>query len=428
MPKFDYRAAKESGATDEQIAKYLEKRNAQGADLYIDRAERYDRPDTAAVPFTPLESPPPPFSGRAIGALPSAGGLAGGLSGAAVGAAIGAPFGGVGAIPGAAIGGVVGGIGGAGLGGFTGEALRQNFAGEKYDTGAQVRSGAEQAFLEALGIGTAGAARMAARPVMRSALSRLPKGFPNPVETMLQEGIPVSKGGLAKANRLRGESAAELGRTLTQAENRGTTFARSDVVSGVNRVISRRATRPAIKKGIEAELAEFLAQHPDQLTPTLLKEIKTEYQEAGSGALSKALTRGTDAGSAASQRFARALRGGAQRELEKIPGVAKIEGRTQALIGAGKAIESATSAPPRLVHNAISGAVGGAVGYGVSHNPVGAAAGIAAAEALTSRNAVSRYAMILNSKAFRTLMKQSPRIAAEFIHQATRQEREPNGR
>ena len=335
--------------------------------------------------------------GRVTGALPTVGGTIGGLAGMGTPARI--PL--------------------AAAGGAAGEAAREALTGEPLSIENIGREGAWQSGAEAAGGLIARGAGALARPVMRSALARLPKGFPNPVETMLRERIPVSSGGLAKANALRSKSSAELQGVLTKAEAGGKTFAKSDVVSGVTRLLGKRSLRSTVKPGIEAELAEFLAQHPDEITPTLLKEIKSEFQGGSAGAFSAVMKKGSDTGSAASQRFAMALRGGAQRELEKIPGVAGIEARTQGLIGTGRAIESAINSPPRLVPHTLSGLAGGAVGYGVSHNPIGAAAGIAASEALTSRNAISRYALILNSRTFQALMRQSPRLAAEFIHQAT---------
>lgn len=403
--KFDYAGARRAGFTDEQIAQSLAAKRAAGIDVYVDKAEvdsiraaSTQAPQVTAPAATTEPSRNDTFDwGRVGAALPTIGGTIGGLAG------MGTPA----RIPLAAAGGSLGEIG------------REAIMGEPMSPQNIAMRGGEQGALELAGGLFAKGASQLARPVMRSALARLPKGFPDPVEVMLREKIPVSGGGLAKANRLRAGSSAELQGVLSRAEAGGKTFAKSDVVSGVNRVLGKRSLRSTVRPGIEAELAEFLAQHPDQITPTLLKEIKSEFQGGSAGAFSAVMKKGSDTGSAASQRFAMALRGGAQRELEKIPGVAGIEARTQGLIGTGRAIESAINSPPRLVPHTLSGLAGGAVGYGVSHNPIGAAAGIAASEALTSRNAISRYALILNSRTFQALMRQSPRLAAEFIHQAT---------
>lgn len=329
---------------------------------------------------------------RGVAALPSAGGLAGGLVGGAAGG-----------FPGAVMG--------AGAGGVIGETAKAGISGQPFSEANLGGEALKQAGAEVVGQGIAKGLGAMARPIMKRALGpskKIAKNFPDVVETALKEKIPVSKGGLAKAEGLRNESSRKLMEILGRAKAGGTRFTARDVSQGVDELINNPVIPNREKDRILASLQDFLNQHSAGLDPVTLKEMKRLYQNRASGTF-RGLREGTMAEAEyPNAAFNLAIAQGAKNSLERIPGVAAQEGRTQSLIGATKAVEDATYRTPPLpdILKPTTWPVVGAV---------------------TSRNVQSRLAIALADPRVQELMRQSPRAAAELLNQLVYSD-SPDGR
>lgn len=389
MPKFDYKGAKAAGYSDEDIAAYLDRKNASGAGLYIDRADLSPDTTRSAPPMmmTPTANPAISFMaglrGRALEALPSAGGFVGGLGGGF-------------------LGGIPGAIGGAAAGGALGEGIRQGASGRPISPLGIAGRGAEQGAYEALGAGIAGGAAGLARPIMRRALGvgrALPVNqFGDVAATALREGVGISPKGIAKIARLRGESSQALANMLAEARTKGVLLNTRAVTQHVRSLLRSNVIPEEEKADITRRLLNFLDDKTARIDPVTLKEIKRFWQnrataayKAAPGIMSEALP--------SQARFAEQLARGAQRELEKIPGVGAREARTQALIGAQRAVEKAYTRPARAIE---------------FHKP-----GSYPTPFLNSPRAVSNYALFLNSPHFRAFSRQFPRAAMQIFQQLT---------
>lgn len=180
---------------DELLSVY---KNPQ-ADLSLLSREERNRLVTLTDPKTTPPAPAgPSLTDRAVDLLPMAGGTVGGIVGG-----IGGTFAGMG------IGGVPGAIGGATLGGGAGEAAKQlinRFRGAAAPdspsaaAGDIALQGGLQGVAEAVGAGVTKGVGMGARAVYRGylkpslAAKNLPKAA-EVVETALNEGLPLTRGG-----------------------------------------------------------------------------------------------------------------------------------------------------------------------------------------------------------------------------------------
>jgi len=156
VKRFDYKAAKAEGISDDEIAKYLDEKNAAGDSMYIDKGD-LAAPDTTPVMTAnnnPLAQAASEMYWRGLSLLPGAGGF--------VGSGIGT------------IGGAPGRIAGAGIGGGVGEAGREFLSGEPLSPkGIGVAAGL-QSVEQGVGEGIVGAAGKIAKPLYHKALSVLP--------------------------------------------------------------------------------------------------------------------------------------------------------------------------------------------------------------------------------------------------------------
>lgn len=304
----------------------------------------------------PLTSFLSAMKGRALDALPTVGGIAGGL-----------------AFPEAGIPLMVAGAAG---GGAAGETAKELANGQGLSPGAIAGQGALQGAYELTGQGLMRGAAKLAKPLMKGALrptAAFLERFPTAVETALANKLPVTAGGVAKAQALRRASSQALLDLLEGARAGGTTFGAADVTRQARQLASNPALSDADQAAIRGQLAGFerryippqpppqvstvldqygkpvvLPQPPVEETridPVLLKQIKQRYQ-----GIAKPIYKGAarDESMAASNRrdFAAALAAGAKQQLERIPGVAEQEAKTQALMGARSAVKRAFLSPP----------------------------------------------------------------------------------
>lgn len=255
------------------------------------------------------EAVPHPVVARLLDWLPAAGGTIGGI----LGAAAGLPEGGVGAIPGGAIGAAAGGSGG--------EILRQNInraVGNPSPTSASesvgkiVGQGALQAGADVLGAGIPAVAGKLAPAIMTKAakpaaalLDEFRTKAPQLAKTLLDEGVNVTRGGVAKLSSLLDSTREEL---RTMLANSTAAVPKSNVLAEVLPTADKLANQPNPIPDLEAvgKQVEGFVNHPKftnkTMTPRELQELKTgtydklagSYGERGSAVVEtdKAIARG----------------------------------------------------------------------------------------------------------------------------------------
>lgn len=214
---------------------------------------------------------PRTWTDTAVDTLPMLGGAAGGLIGGAGGT-----------VAGMGVGGVPGAIGGAAVGGAGGEAAKQlinRVRGVNVPTtpteaaGDIATSGAVQGALEGAGqaipplLKAGGTA--AYRGYLKPSLSRvnLPKAA-EVVQTAIQEGIAMTKGGLEHTQQLIGELNGKVNDLLSQAT--GKTVDLHEIADGVRAFAQRRFNRPGNNPAdMEAamKVADRIDNHPS-MAPT----------------------------------------------------------------------------------------------------------------------------------------------------------------
>lgn len=410
-----------------------------------------------------LNAPPPTARGTVksrswidigVNALPTIGGAVGGVIGGLGGTVLGTP-----------VGGVVGATGGATLGGATGEAVKQliNRArgkpapGTPLEAAAQIgKQGAVQGGSQLAGEGLARGASMAAHGLMDFAIRPAPtvaEEFGDIAGTALKERIPVGsvlpgaqKGSNIARSAMR-ESAGNTRRLLTGAEKAGTTFSARGVASGpVTEMAGEIAKQPLSDSELN-QVARMFSEYLDTrggvnatIKPNDLKDMKQAAQRIAKP-IFRALNKGevVPAGESLKGQFNKAVAQGAQGALETIPGVAQSEGRTQALIGATKAIRRAEVRRLPLVAEIaapVAGAVAGgarsAMGGDARSAATGATEGITAAmltRALLSPRSTSRMALGLTEPAIQQVLQQMPRGAVySLLQQLTEGDQAPTAR
>lgn len=384
--------------------------------------------------------------------LPAIGGTAGGIIG-----------GGGGTVLGFGVGGAPGAIGGAGVGGVTGESARQLIrhamgadapaSASEAATGIATEGG-KQAAYEGGGRVIAAAAKPAARWMMNRAMNateRLSREFPNLSQTMIDNALSVSQGGLKRARALLAQAKAGVNEGLEQAgqanfaagkiagakipvqltpelaDSLKTAIVEGAIQSGATKAgggsVSAATTRlPKATQQLlgavnrAAETGQVL-----ELTPELADAFKTQLQREV-----KALyMQGTSPTGPSAVPALKAIKADfAARLNDAIDAVAKgyKEGNAtaQPLIGAVRGIRHAIRPGSNLyqamVRPGVGALIGGAEGYRQGGG-VGGALGAAAGAVATSPGTMSREALILANPLFQTLLKQLPRSAALSVMQ-----------
>ena len=238
-------------------------------------------------PETDVESSAVPGSvtalDRLINALPYLGGTAGGVIGGTGGTVAGL---GVGGIPGA--------MGGAALGGVGGEGLRQaiqtwrGVEAPRDPTAALTRlaaQGAGQAAAEGVGLGVARTVAKSARGIYRGYLKpslakREIRKAPLKVETAIEEGLPISRAGVAKGERLIGALNAEVEQLITAAHGIGDLRA---IAKKVRAFATRQYHKPGADPGAykaALAVADRIDRHPSlRAFPTAFPRAKVSVAE-----------------------------------------------------------------------------------------------------------------------------------------------------
>jgi hypothetical protein len=379
----------------------------------------------------------------AIDALPTAGGFVGGLLGGAGGAVGGTAAAGP---PGGAALSVKGAVAGAAIGGAGGEAFRQHARRAigavapttAFDAAKGIgREGAIQAAAELGGLGLAAGARSVGKAFVENSVRptiTLQQQFPDVIETIVKERLPVGAGPFGKtkgsemaAAKLRDESVA-VKELLAKATVDGKTFEASKLAQPVLKLIDDIAEEEALNPGATRQLERFienyLAKKKGPLDPLDVQKLKQAAQKIAEP-IYKAVARGEAVSpkQATQARFSAAVAQGSKKAMEEIPGVAEGEAKKQALIGAKKALRQAEMR--RLPLWAEGGAaVLGAGGLGDSgliplDDPfVKSAVGWLIVRGFFSPRAVSRYGLVLTSTQARELLRQQPRLGEFLVRKA----------
>lgn len=164
MPRFDYKAAKASGYTDDQIKQYLESKRAAGVDVWIDKADY--QPGATAPPPGPPKLAGGYFEGPSKYQENFGGDPLNYINVGPLGMSV--PLGrGIDAFPqmGAAVFGPPTGMAGAGVGAASMDMLRRSLRGMPMDLKASGWEGGKQALLYGAGE-IAGSGLQAAAPAM----------------------------------------------------------------------------------------------------------------------------------------------------------------------------------------------------------------------------------------------------------------------
>ena len=324
------------------------------------------------------------LKGRALGALPAAGGLAGGVLGAGTPARI--PL--------------------AAAGGAVGEAGKELLGGEPLSAESIGKAGAEQGAYElAGGLAAKGASKLA-RPIMRGAM-RLGKAiggevkvgtelFPDPVETALREGIQINPEGALKAKALRRAKGSEIGSLLQKETAAGREIKTSDVIKHAKELLKSRTLKPEKKAKVFNELMGLYRQHGARMDPELAQLIKRERGDAfknwkaGKDPLTTPIAARVD------QEISR----GAGEALDVIPGMSELNAEYAARKGADIATDKAVRMRDPLTQV-----------QAPSTYPV--LRGLLANKSLNSKIAIK-----LADPEFQKLLRQSPRLAAAMLESA----------
>lgn len=367
---------------------------------------------------------------RAVDTLPALGGAAGGVVGGIGGTVFGM---GVGGVPGA--------VGGAALGGGAGEAARQLInrargaespvSSLQAATGIGTEAGIQGAS-ELAGQGLMKGAKMAAHGLMDFAIRPAPsvaKEFTTAAgdiaDTALREGLPVGsvipgarKGSNLAQAALRDASATTRG-LLDDAGKAGVTFDAQAIARGpVTELVGDIAKQPLSESELN-HVSRMFAEYADnhgQMSPSMLKDLKQAAQRIAKP-IYRALNQGNavPAGERLNAQFNKAIADGSKSALETIPGVGAAEARTQALIGANKAIRQAEVRRLPLMAEVAAPAVGGAVAAASGRDPKGRAAegigGALVTRMLLSPRSTSRAALGLSAPAVQQMLRQMPRAA-----------------
>ncbi len=335
------------------------------------------------VPFSPEEFTPrpdwdspsvmdsvPTVIARGSRMLPAVGG--------AIGGSIGAPAGPVAMVGGAALGGAAGEAGS--------QLIRRALGRGGPDMPVQaatdiLQESALQVPMELGGRALMAGGRVLGRTLYDAALrptNTLLQEFPDVVGTALRERLPVgdlipgvTRKGSAIANEARQASSRKTAQLLEQAGTRGVRFTIRDVIEKpVQSLAKQLDTQPEMRSDL-ATLGKFtrdlLEDKAGGITPLRLKAIKQSAQ-AVANPIYKAQARGNTvtAAQSLSARANRAVATGAKDALETVGGVADSESKTQALIGAARAIRQAEARRAPLTTHILSGVAGSAgVGGGI---------------------------------------------------------------
>lgn len=422
--------------------------DAQGNPLTARQAAK--APKTLDAKGEPIAEPAPAgpprtWTDTAVDALPMVGGAVGGTVGGIGGT-----------VAGFGVGGVPGAIGGAALGGGAGEAARQlmnrvrgqaappTMGAAAADIGKEgalqgVMEGAGQAVMPVVGK----VAESVYRGYLKPSLSRvnLPKAT-QIVKDAIQEAIPVTKGGLQRADELIGELNGKVNDILSQATGR--TVDLGDMANQVRAWATRTFDRPGRDpRDLKAamDVADRIDQHPS-VNPTSLgnqmagkttasvdmvtaNQVKQDLQRSAADKF------GVPTGSAETA-TEKAASGIMRRGIEaQVPEVGPLNARQSRLLDVARSVARATGreenkSPLIGVNTMISGAIGGEE-YARTKNPAAAAAKALAVRLALTPAVATRAAIVASRLAEKipgTAVADLARVAVQVASEA---EQEPQG-
>jgi len=365
---------------------------------------------------TPKPAPAAPertWTDTAVDLLPAAGGTLGGIVGGIGGT-----------VAGMGVGGAPGAIGGATLGGGAGEAARQLVnrirgkeapatpleaaKGIALEGGIQ---GAAEAVGGAVTKGVAAGAKQVYRGYLKPSLAAGKIGKANQiVQTALDEALPITRSGVATANRVIGELRAEVDSILANTKGRIDLKQIADKVRGFARSKYFKPGADLTDYKTALDVAERIDSHPSLGLPAGAKPTRVEVPLSQANEAKRALQEtasasygqpNANAAKKATKEGAHALR----TEIEAATGgstgkVATLNARESKLIDASRAIAQAVAREANQnkiygVKTLFAGGVAGANSYRGDDLPTALAKGAAARIALTP-GAQSLAAIVAN--------------------------------
>ncbi len=226
---------------------------------------------------------------KAVDWLPTAGGAVGGL----MGGAMGAPAGGIGAIPGAVAGATLGGAAGASVAG-----MAHHMLGDKPDptNSEAMRDVAGQMALqggsELAGAGLVKGASAAAPWLMTKAVKPAYKTaekaiknveVPRVVQTLLDEGINVTSGGIGKINTLMASTNKQLKNIIATSTAEASPAEVVNEVRPVMRKAMAQSAPSADKAAVRGVIDDFVASHGRDAAGVIKKIPVQRLQELKQG-------------------------------------------------------------------------------------------------------------------------------------------------
>lgn len=253
--------------------------------------------------------------------------------------------------------------------------------------GTMATEGGIQGVLSAAGQGLA----QVGRGLYTGGVALLPRTlknqFPNLAKTGLEEGIALTRGGAAEAEKRLGQSRASADSAIASAEQAGVgPVSTRRVIRSFRPVRTTMQNRAALglpdeTGAVAARARSFARQNPGGIPPTRAQALKREAQDLSESAY-RAQERGANVNSTDLQ-MNEAQAGGLRGELERlVPEVGPINQRTQGLLGLTKAAEHASGTGHILSRLGGAGVTAALLGSGGGLLP--AVAGAGAGAALTS--------------------------------------------
>lgn len=182
-----------------------------------------------------------------------------------------------------------------GAGGALGAGAGQLASGQRPDLGTMAKEGALSAAGEGVGRGVVAGGKLLARGLYRAGalpINQLMK-YGDLIDVGLQEGVPVSKAGLAKAGALAAERQAEKAAAIQAADQRVVHSAKAVANTAAGPLT--RTSRELVEAGLDDPLPALQAKldlfekanPPGTLTPSIAERIKGTIDDRAGGAFKK---------------------------------------------------------------------------------------------------------------------------------------------
>ena len=308
--------------------------------------------------------------------------------------------------------------------------------------GTMATEGAKMGAAEAGGRALSKAAEYAGGWLMRKALNptlRLDKEFPKTVQTLIDEGIPVSGAGREKAQALLKQAKGVANQALAQADAAvGASIPvqmtpdlldslhsamLSDAIKATKgqpvSAVAEATVSPAASAFLQRARAAMDAGEPILLKPSEADVLKTQLQLE-----SQKFYRKFDPEGRQLSTEAQAIKAHVATQLNTVlgsvaDGYREANALAQKLIGADRGLWRATRPGGQIVRAllrpSLAAAVGGGAGYRQTGTPAGVVTGMIVGGAMGMPSNMSRTALALTNPAVQAGLRSLPKVAAGSI-------------